>query len=307
MSKIAVIGSSGSVWLTLQKLIQNHPTFSHVTTLYQGLSKLSEDSWKRKIEEILDVQQVVVLCVDDEISRKIVSFANSMNSRISKILDCSSAFRIDDSFVYGLPEIYKDFPQSTNISNPWCHATGIILSLRPLVESWIISQNTPVSATSITGYSWGGTKMIDAKKKWELKTMVYSQWQNHKHIAEIKKIWLLWRKIPLSFTPILSADDFSWMITRIEFFSKISVDEIKNIFLSYYHQKKWISIFSNTPPSITLQKNARQQKIDIIVTKNEDGMVTVTAVYDNLMKWAAGTALQVLNILFGIPEETWLL
>jgi N-acetyl-gamma-glutamyl-phosphate reductase len=68
-------------------------------------------------------------------------------------------------WVFGLPELAPDqrqkLRQTKRIANPGCHATAFILLLRPLVDAGLVPATLPVAATSITGYSGGGKKMIE--------------------------------------------------------------------------------------------------------------------------------------------------
>ena len=81
------------------------------------------------------------------------------------LIDASTAHRTAGDWVYGLPELVAGqrarIRASKRIANPGCHATGFILLARPLVDAGLVSSATPLSATSITGYSGGGKKMIE--------------------------------------------------------------------------------------------------------------------------------------------------
>ena len=84
--------------------------------------------------------------------------------RIFQIPAVPSSHRTASDWAYGLPELAADqrarIRASKRIANPGCHATGFILLVRPLVDAGLLSHAAPLSATSITGYSGGGKKMI---------------------------------------------------------------------------------------------------------------------------------------------------
>ena len=81
------------------------------------------------------------------------------------LIDASTAHRTASDWVFGLPELAPDQREriraSKRIANPGCHSTGFILLLRPLVDAGLVSPTALLSATSITGYSGGGKKMIE--------------------------------------------------------------------------------------------------------------------------------------------------
>ncbi|KMY65352.1 hypothetical protein AAU61_22700, partial [Desulfocarbo indianensis] len=76
------------------------------------------------------------------------------------IIDASTAFRTDDNWVYGLPELNKGqrerLRNTKRIAVPGCHASAFVLLIRPLVEAGIVPADYPVTAFSLTGYSGGG-------------------------------------------------------------------------------------------------------------------------------------------------------
>ncbi|MFC4304149.1 hypothetical protein [Cohnella boryungensis] len=87
-----------------------------------------------------------------------------VSNKKTKIIDASTAFRTNQDWTYGLPELDKDqrskIRDSSRISVPGCHATGFILAVHPLVAEGIMPRDYPASCYSLTGYSGGGKKLI---------------------------------------------------------------------------------------------------------------------------------------------------
>src|SRR3954447_8103449 len=110
---------------------------------------------------LLNAADVAFLCLPDAAAREAVALVNNPSTCL---IDASTAHRTASDWVFGLPELNTDqrsrIRASKRIANPGCHATGFILLVRPLVDAGLLSQAAPVSATSITGYSGGGKKMI---------------------------------------------------------------------------------------------------------------------------------------------------
>jgi N-acetyl-gamma-glutamyl-phosphate reductase len=111
---------------------------------------------------LLNAADVAFLCLPDAAAREAVALVNNPNTCL---IDASTAHRTAPGWVFGLPELapgQRDAIRAAKrIANPGCHASAFILLLRPLVTAGLVPAATPVSATSITGYSGGGKKMIE--------------------------------------------------------------------------------------------------------------------------------------------------
>ena len=112
---------------------------------------------------LLNAADVAFLCLPDAAAREAAALV--ANPRTC-LIDASTAHRTAPGWVFGLPELapgQRDaLRQSKRIANPGCHASAFILLLRPLVDAGLVPPDALLSATSITGYSGGGKKMIEA-------------------------------------------------------------------------------------------------------------------------------------------------
>ena len=111
---------------------------------------------------LLNAADVAFLCLPDDAAREAAALVNNPRTCL---IDASTAHRTAPGWVFGLPELAPEqrarIRAAKRISNPGCHASAFILLLRPLVDAGIVPATLPVSATSITGYSGGGKKMIE--------------------------------------------------------------------------------------------------------------------------------------------------
>ena len=111
---------------------------------------------------LLNAADVAFLCLPDAAAREAVSLVENPKTCL---IDASTAHRTVPGWAFGLPELAPDQRQkiraSKRIANPGCHASAFILLLRPLVDAGIVPASASISATSITGYSGGGKKMIE--------------------------------------------------------------------------------------------------------------------------------------------------
>jgi N-acetyl-gamma-glutamyl-phosphate reductase len=131
---------------------------------------------------------LTVLCLPDDAAREAVAMAEGLDCRI---LDASTAYRVDPGWTYGFPELSPEQPAriaaAARVSNPGCYATGAIALLRPLTEAGLIPRDHPVSINAVSGYSGGGKAMIAAHEAtggpaFEL----YGLRLEHKHVPEVQ-------------------------------------------------------------------------------------------------------------------------
>src|SRR5882672_6443402 len=111
---------------------------------------------------LLNEADVAFLCLPDAAAREAAALVTNPKTCL---IDASTAHRTAAGWVFGLPELAPEqrdrIRAAKRISNPGCHSSAFILLLRPLVDAGIVPANLPVTATSITGYSGGGKKMIE--------------------------------------------------------------------------------------------------------------------------------------------------
>ena len=108
-----------------------------------------------------------------------------------KVLDASTAYRVNPDWAYGLPELSPEQPAkiaaSMRVSNPGCYPTGAILLLRPLIEAGLLPADYPVTVNAVSGYSGGGNAMIAAyESAHRAGFRAVRADLEHKHIAELQ-------------------------------------------------------------------------------------------------------------------------
>ncbi len=157
--KIYVDGSVGTTGLRIQEWLSYRRDID-VVSLPEELRKNTE---ARK--EMVLSSDIAILCLPDDAAIEVADWAKDANTRL---IDASTAHRVADDWVYGLPELQssqRDLIKNAKfVSNTGCHAAAFILLIRPLVDEHILMKDSPITIHSLTGYSGGGHKMI---KKWE--------------------------------------------------------------------------------------------------------------------------------------------
>lgn len=263
--------------------------------------------------EIINEADITFLCLPDVASKEIVERVSS-NTRI---LDTSTAFRINKNWTYGLPELSSEqrdkIKSSNRVAVPGCHATGFILLVNPLITLGIADKDYPFTCHSITGYSGGGKNMISQydevnKENRHKSPRQYGLDQRHKHLPEMTAITKLSHE-PI-FNPIV-ADYYSGMqvtvpIHRRLLKRRISAHEFGLELADFYKNQPLIKVmeYGMRPDDGFLSANelANTDGLQIYIFGNDEQIVLV-ARYDNLGKGASGAAIQCMNIMLGLPED----
>ena len=156
MTRVFVDGQEGTTGLRIREVLAGR----------DDIDVLSIDPAKRKDPAeratLLNAADVAFLCLPDDAAREAVAMVENPDTCV---IDASTAHRTAPGWVYGLPELAADqrshLRASKRIANPGCHATAFILLVRPLVDAGLVPAAFPLTATSLTGYSGGGRKMIE--------------------------------------------------------------------------------------------------------------------------------------------------
>ena len=282
------------------------------------LLRIDEDKRHDTAErrKFLNAADIVFLCLPDEGAREAVSLID--NDRV-RVIDASTAHRTQDDWTYGFPELSGEQRQaiadSRRVANPGCHATGLISVTAPLIRLGILPRDYPLTCFSLTGYSGGGKKMIaeyeEADRDEALSSPgIYGLNLKHKHIPEMTKVTGL-THAPV-FLPVVD-DYYKGMASTISLQNRllkdqIPADKICAALQEYYQGQTFVSVrdFEDVPSKIYANTLAGTNRLEIIVCGNEE-QTTVTALFDNLGKGASGAAVQNMNIMLGLPEDTGLL
>ena len=305
MTKVFIDGSAGTTGLRIVERLSERSDLE-LLILPDAVRK---DTAARK--DALASADVAFLCLPDDAAKESAALAEG--SKV-KIIDTSTAHRVDPNWVYGMPELAgqrQRIMDSSRIANPGCHASGFVALVAPLVQEGILKKDAALSCFSLTGYSGGGKKMIAEYEDTNRDPLLgaprqYALTQSHKHLKEMVALCGL-ENAPV-FCPIV-ADFYSGMEVTVPLFAKDikgGLADIKNLYKAYY-QQGLIRFTDETDPDGMLSAGAFSGRDDLTVTVsgNEDRILLV-ARFDNLGKGASGAAIQNMNILLGLPDTTGL-
>lgn len=338
--KTAVLGAGGYSGLELTRILERHPRLEKPTLLRRegggGATDLAEVfpelsgnggyplralSWPELKREGV---QLLFLATPHEASRALVPEAVAQGLRV---IDLSGAWRLkekqhraiyafDDAdavtaaeltakAVYGLPELNGDRVASAQlVANPGCYATSVILALAPLLHGGLIDRERGIISDSKSGASGAGkaptsrTHFVSVADN----LSAYSVF-NHRHLGEmVEQLGL--NDAELMFTPHLLPIPRGILSTIYVHLNRtMKPAEVESCLRDFYSGKHWVRVFA-TPTLPQLHFSLHTNYCDLGFCLAEDGrrLVLVSCV-DNLLKGAAGQAVQNMNLMYGWEEQ----
>lgn len=301
MTKVFIDGSAGTTGLRIRERLADRKDLELII--------LPEETRKDPAAraDALNSAAVSFLCLPDAAAIEAASFVTSPDA---VIIDTSTAHRVTEGWVYGMPELAgqrEKLQAAKRIANPGCHATGFISLIAPLVSAGLIRKDARLSCFSLTGYSGGGKKMIAEYEAPDRDPLYqaprqYGLGQTHKHLPEMAKVCGL-DHAPV-FCPIVApyyaGMEVTVPLTPAE--NSASLEEIKAIYRDYY-QSGLIRFMEGSDESGLLSAGAfaGRDDLEVSVYGNEERILLVSR-FDNLGKGASGAAIQNMNIVLGLDE-----
>jgi len=337
----AVVGASGYSGLELTRLLLRHPRLdkpalvgrengdqaaANLADVFPSLSgnggypvqPLSWEGLKQQGVELL------FLATPHEISRSLVPKAMAQGFRVIDLsgawrlkqaqhravydfhdVDTVTAAELTEKAVYGLPELNSDWISGAAlVANPGCYATSVILALAPLLKAGTVDRQRGIISDSKSGVSGAGkepnsrTHFVSVADN----LSAYSVF-GHRHVGEMVEQLKL-NAGELTFTPHLLPIPRGILSTVYVYMNRrMMAAEVESCFRDFYAGKPWVRVFAN-PRLPQIQFSLHTNYCDLGFCLAEDGrrLVLVSCV-DNLLKGAAGQAVQNMNLMYGWKEE----
>ena len=317
-ARVSLFGAAGYTGLELCKLLPLHANIelvaaasdTHAGTTLAALagahSPLSFVTAQQALETPADV---ALLAVPHDAAP---GLASQLRARGTKVIDLSNAHRAVPEATYGLTSLFAaDIALSPLIANPGCYATCIITAVAPLVRHGLIERDVIVAAGS--GVTGAGKSKDEAMSMGELHGNVRAyKVLRHQHVPEIEmalarvatgvgaaspRVILTTHLLPIArgiFATITVR--LTKAATSMELTARMRAD---------YRDDATVRVF-DTPEDVTLRKVVGTNETHVGVAASED-IAVVTASIDNLLKGAAGQAIENLNVMLGLPRMTGLM
>lgn len=314
MIKAGIIGGAGYTAGELTRLLLNHPEVeiawihstsnagNRVDSVHGGIA--GETDLLFSAEHPLKEADVVFLCSGHGHSRKF--WEENEKPEGLKIVDLAQDFRDEsDGYVYGLPEVNrKCIAAADKVANPGCFATSIQLALLPLAAAGALQPE--ICITGITGSTGAGVKPgATTHFSWRTDNLSVYKPFTHQHLTEIGMtlggLQPGFSSKELSFIPV-RGDFARGIFTMANLPCGLSEDEVKAIYHDYYAGEPFTHFIDG---NVDLKQVVNTNKAIVQVVWHEGRLLAVCAI-DNLLKGASGQAVENMNIMFGLPENTGL-
>lgn len=316
--KAGIIGGAGYTGGETLRLLIMHPDVEFVfvnsksqagkpvVSVHNDLLGMTDLKFTDKVKSGVDV---LFMCLGHGEARKFLE-ENKVPSA-TKIIDLSADFRHTATstfekrkFIYGLPELNKAaIKEANNIANPGCFATCIQLALLPLAASKKIFSDVHISAT--TGSTGAGQSLSDTSHfSWRSNNISPYKIFEHQHLKEIEQTihQLQPNIVPgINFVPYRGAFTRGILAT-IYLESDLSQKAAIELYSTYYKEHPFVHI---APFDVDVKQVVNTNNCFLQI-KEHDGRLIIISAIDNLLKGAAGQAVQNMNLMFGLPETTGL-
>lgn len=339
MVKVGVYGASGYTGQELLKHLLFHPAvavaaitsrryaglpLADVYPAFQGLTNLS--FMNATPDEVACLADVVFLALPHGVS---MTVAPAFLAAGKKVIDLSADFRLRDAggyeqwygkhaapqllagAVYGIPELYRETIRNAGlIANPGCYPTSVILGLAPLLKAgWIDTASIIVDAKS--GVSGAGREPQVTSLFCEVNEgfKAYKVGGQHRHIPEMEQELsiLAGREITISFTPHLLPVNRGILSTIYGSLQRdATATELTDLYRRFYRNETFVRICKpGTFPNISSVCGSNGCDIGVTVDQRTKRIIILSAI-DNLIKGAAGQAIQNMNLICGLDEAAGL-
>lgn len=314
MIQVGIIGAAGYTAGELMRILINHPCANILFA--QSTSHAGEPVWKAHHDLIgetslvfsadapVNAVDVIFLCMGHGKSKEYVQ--QLPTDFDGKIIDLSNDYRLTkdaEDFVYGLPEAFRsDIKNAKHIANPGCFATSIQLALLPMAKANRLGE---IHVTGITGSTGEGQKPSDTTHfSWRDNNMSVYKSFTHQHLGEINET--LSKLAPdyngeLNFVPV-RGNYSRGIMASVYFDCNLNEEEAIELYKAYYKDEPFVNIVDFNPD---LKMVVNTNKC-VLYVKKYGKKLHVISMIDNLVKGASGQAVENMNLIFGLPENTGL-
>ena len=311
MTPVGIIGGGGYTAGELLRILIHHPRVE--IAFVQSRSQAGKPVYATHEDLIGDTDlvfsaeadpgvEVLFLCMGHGKSREWLA-ANPVPED-TLIVDLSTDYRLDEAWVYGLPELNRESIRgSRRIANPGCFATALQLGLLPLAAAGEL--DTEIHINAVTGSTGAGqAPSATTHFSWRSNNVSYYKAFQHQHLAEIRRSLrqaqpgfdgeVLFLPVRGNFTRGIFAGTYQR--------SDRTLAELVELYTGYYAPHPFTHL-TDTNPHLKQVVNTNK---GLVYLEKHDRRVLIVSMIDNLLKGASGQAVQNMNLALGWPETTGL-
>ncbi len=333
--KIGIIGATGYAGGELVRLLMGHPkaeivwygSRSYIDKKYYEVFQnmfqiVDEKCMDDNMEDLVKQVDVVFTATPQGFCASVLT--EEILSKV-KIIDLSADFRIKDvktyeewykiehkspqfleEAVYGLCEVNREAVKKARlVANPGCYPTCSTLSIYPLVKEGLIDPNTIIiDAKSGTSGAGRGAKVDNLYCEVNENMKAYGV-STHRHTPEIEEQlgYAAGQKVTLNFTPHLAPMNRGILVTAYASLTKdVTYEEVKAVYDKYYAKEKFVRVLDqDVCPQTKWVEGSNFVDVNFKID-SRTGRIIMMGAMDNLVKGAAGQAVQNMNLMFGLDE-----
>ena len=315
MIKAGIIGGAGYTGGELLRILVNHPDVEIVFvnsgsnagnklySVHEGLIGETDLSFTDQLP--FDKIDVLFSCLGHGDTKKFLDEHSVPDS--VKIVDFTQDHRIKaegNDFVYGLPEMNRELIKNArHIANPGCFATAIQIGLLPLAKAGLLTNE--INTTAITGSTGAGQKPTATSHfSWRNNNISVYKAFEHQHLLEIRQsLTQLQGKFDteLNFIPV-RGDFARGIFVSTYMTSDLTIEQAYDLYNDFYKDAAFTFVSES---NIDLKQVVNTNKAVVSLQKHGNKLLVLSAI-DNLLKGAAGQAVQNMNLLFGLDEKAGL-
>ena len=339
MIKVGIIGSTGYAGQELVRILLQHPDAEIVwygsrsyidkkySDIFGNMFQLADDvCLGENMDELADKADVIFTATPQGLCSSIIN--EDVLSK-TKVIDLSADFRIKDvetyekwygiehkspefidEAVYGLCEINReDVKKARLIANPGCYPTCSTLSIYPMAKEGLIDMNTVIiDAKSGTSGAGRGAKTANLYCEVNESIKAYGV-AAHRHTPEIEEqlSYASGEKVLINFTPHLVPMNRGILATSYATLKeKVTYDDVKKVYDKYYKDEYFVRVLEkDVCPETRWVEGSNFVDVNFKIDERTNRIIMMGAI-DNIVKGAAGQAVQNMNIMFGLDENTGL-
>lgn len=338
--KVGIVGGTGYTGVELLRLLTIHPHAELTTITSRGEAGLPVADMFPSLRGFVDLTfsdpatadltacDVVFFATPHGVA---MSQAQALLKANVKIIDLAADFRLQDTAVfekwykmphscpdilgaavYGIPELYRDQIKTAKvIGNPGCYPTTVLLGLVPLLELGFIDFSAPIIADAKSGVSGAGRKAevstLFAESSDNMKAYGVAGHRHHPEIHAQMTQLAAGAHIDFIFVPHLIPMIRGMLSTiYVKLSDSAKLADLQELYEKRYASESFVDVMpAGSLPETRSVRGANQLRM-ALHQQADSGYLTIVVVQDNLVKGAAGQAIQNMNIMFGLEEDSGL-